>query len=179
MQTQNIVIPEGIDLKIFESEKKRGPAVKMGLEKATGEIVCVFPMDWTVPLAEMFQFLQELILHPDFDMVLGNRKTAKKMQQSKKSSWHLTLENILLDKNSREHADPLCAYWAIRNEKLALLLKDLEMRSWYYTPEVLEKAQSLQLKVIDAPILSLDKSKSQIPIWQEYFRQLFDSRKAQ
>jgi hypothetical protein len=178
-QGLSIPSPANIELKFIENKKGRGPAVKHGLAQATGDIVCVFPMDWTVPLAEMFQFIQELVLHPEFDMVLGNRKTSKKKQISKKNNWHQTLENILLEKWGSGKSDPLCPYWAIRQEKLKMILPKMKMTSWYYTPEVLQAAELEQFKIVEVPILSQDQKESQIPIWREFLRQLFDSPKAQ
>src|SRR5687768_11912755 len=69
-----------IEIQVIENSKNLGrrPSVLKGLQKATGDYVMVFPLDFAIPLAELFQFLQELILNTEIDLAVGNRNTSRK-----------------------------------------------------------------------------------------------------
>lgn len=169
---------DGFETTIISSPHRQGRSrsVLQGLHVATGDYVITFPIDFIVPLAEIFNFLQELITDPAIDIVLGNRMTSRKKWQAEKTSWHWTLEKILLEKAVQQKLsvqDPLCAYWAIRKTALQRILPKLRFRSWYFTLELLRNAHQQELKVIEVPILSNDKRPSSIPLIKEYLRNLF------
>ncbi len=165
----------------MSSTQGRGPSLKAGLQAATGDYVMIFPLDFTIPLAELFQFLQELVVHPEIDMVIGNRKTSRKKQvATARSTWHWTLEKIILEKLSRSKVsaqwkfqDPLCPYLIFQNTSLQKILPSIKMKSWYFTPEILAAATLQNFKIAEAPILSRDTRPSQIPIVREYLFHLF------
>lgn len=143
---------------------------------AQGDSVMIFPLDFTIPLADLFNFLQELILHPEVDLVVGDRNTSRKKREApRRSSWHWTLENIILEKLRPAHfpvQDPLCPYLIFRRKALDQILPELELKSWFYTPEILRLAQKKNLRLAEIPILSRDSRPSQIPLWREYLRHL-------
>lgn len=167
---------KGFEVIVISPPRRLGRSRSMleGLRTATGDYIVTFPIDFTVPLAEMFNFLQELVTKPAVDLVLGNRMTSKKKWQSLKTSWHWTLERIILEKNSHLAVqDPLCAYWAIQKIALQRLLPDLRFRSWYFTLDLLRCARRYNLNILEIPILSNDKRPSAIPLFKEYFRNFF------
>jgi len=170
---------EKIALQVLENHRSlgRGPSLLKGLKAATGNYVMIFPLDFTIPLADLFNFLQELITDPTTDLVIGNRNTSRKKREAPhRTSWHWTLENLILEKWRRlgiSSSDPLCPYLIFQKASLEKLLPTLKMRGWYYTPEILKKARDLQWKVIEVPVLSRDSRPSQIPIFREYLRNLF------
>ena len=170
---------EKIEVKVIANIKHlgRGRSVRAGLHSATGDYVMIFPLDFTIPLADLFNFLQELILNPKTDLAIGNRNTSRKKREApKRTSWHWTLDNIILEK-WRKHgiasSDPLCPFLVFQKAALEKLLPSLKMKHWYYTPEILQEAHKLNLKITEIPILSRDSQPSRIPIWREYLRHLF------
>jgi glycosyltransferase involved in cell wall biosynthesis len=159
------------------SRQGRGPSVRQGLEAATGDFVMIFPLDFTIPLADLFNFLQELVLNPGTDLAIGNRNTSRKKREAPfKTSWHWTLESIILEK-LRPHdlpvQDPLCPYLIFQKSALRKLLPHLKLKSWFYTPEILKAAIQEKLRIVEVPVLSRDPRGSQIPLVREYFRNLF------
>jgi glycosyltransferase involved in cell wall biosynthesis len=174
---------EKIEIQILQmpSAKGRGPSLKQALQAATGDYVMIFPLDFTIPLADLFNFLQELVLNPEVDLVIGNRNTSRKKHEAPaRTTWHWTLEKIISEKLSANPSsaqwkfqDPLCPYLIFQKASLQKLLPQLKMKSWYYTPEVLKAATAMNFKIVEAPILSRDSRPSQIPLLKEYFRNLF------
>ncbi len=156
---------DGFEITIKESPRQlgRSRSILKGLRAATGDYIVLFSIDFTVPLAEVFNFLQELISDPTVDLVLGNRMTSRKKWESEKSSWHRTLEKIISEKAQAQKLgvqDPLCAYWGIRKTALQQVLPNLSFRSWYFTPELLLRCRQQQLKVLEIPINSKDRRPS-------------------
>ncbi len=170
---------EKVEIRVLEnhSRRGRGRSVLQGLQAAQGDFVMIFPLDFTIPLADLFNFLQELVLNPKVDFAIGNRNTSRKKREApRKTTWHWTLENIILEK-LRPHnwpvQDPLCPYLIFQKEALQKLLPDLELKSWFYTPEILKRAFEKNLTMTEIPILSRDSKPSQIPLLREYLRHLF------
>jgi glycosyltransferase involved in cell wall biosynthesis len=170
---------EKIEVKVIANSKHlgRGPSVLSGLRQATGDYMMIFPLDFTIPLADLFNFLQELILNPTTDMAIGNRNTSRKKREApRRTSWHWTLDNIILEKWRKQgiaSSDPLCPFLVFQKSALEKLLPSLKMKHWYYTPEILRHAHQLNLKITEIPILSRDSQPSRIPIVREYLRNLF------
>lgn len=170
---------EKIKIEIVENARPlgRGRSVLSGLQKATGDFVLVFPLDFTVPLAELFQFLQEVVLNPEIDLAIGNRNTSrKKWEAPLRSTWHWTLEKIIIEKlrlQQIDAQDPLCPYLIFQKKALDRILPELKLKSWYYTPEILRKAKALDFRIVEVPILSKDPRPSRIPLFKEYMRHFF------
>jgi glycosyltransferase involved in cell wall biosynthesis len=170
---------EKIQLQVLENPRHmgRGPSVLKGLKSAQGDFIMIFPLDFTIPLADLFNFLQELILNPTTDIAIGNRNTSRKKREApRRTSWHWTLDNIILEKWRRQgisSSDPLCPYLVFQKNSLEKILPKLRMRGWYYTPEILRLAHQHQLKIVEIPVLSRDSNPSRIPLFREYLRHLF------
>ena len=133
-------------------------------------MILITTADLSTPLSEHFNALQELITKPEVDLVVGWRNTAKKKRSGQKS----VLQKAFEEKASRRaHAmnlgvhDPLCPFVAFRRSALDQLLPNLQMKTWYYTPEILEQARLLHLVVVEIPIHFRDQEKSQ-------FRRIMD-----
>lgn len=115
---------EKIQIQVLENRSRqgRGPSVRQGLDAASGDYIMIFPLDFTIPLADLFNFLQELVLNPKVDVAVGNRNTSRKKREAPlKTSWHWTLENILLEKLRPADLpvqDPLCPYLIFQRESL-------------------------------------------------------------
>lgn len=167
---------EKIDIQILDlpAHCERGPSLQKALLAANGDYVVIFPADFTIPLAELFSFLQEMILNQQADIAIGNRWTGRKLAQFKKTSWHLTLEKILKEKYFHlPESDPLCGYMIFRKSALEKILPDLQLKSWYYSLDILKSAHARNLNIIQVPILSRDQRPSKIPLLREYLRHLF------
>ncbi len=155
----------------------RGRSIFKGLKAATGDYVMIFPLDFTIPLADLFNFLQELILNPKTDMAIGNRNTSRKKREAPhRTTWHWTLENIILEKWKKHgisSSDPLCPYLVFQKSALEKLLPHLKLKGWYYTPEILREAEVQKLRINEVPVWSRDSRPSRIPLWREVLRNFF------
>lgn len=165
-----------IEIQLIKGPRKqsRSEAVFRGLTSADGDLVLILPCDLSIPLAEAFSFLQEMIMEPSIDMIVGQRGQSKKMNQNSKTSWHLTLDKILTEKNQfLKIPDPLCPLILIRQEALQRIRPELKKKSWYYSLEILKAARELNLKIVSKPVACRDPYPSQIPLLKEYFRNFF------
>lgn len=163
-----------------QNSLSRAENLWLALEQAQGEYIVVIPADLSTPLGDAWSLLRELALNPNLDFVLGNRMTAKKKYLHQKNSWHLTLENIILEKLKRDSgiankfSDALTPYWALRKSAFMKMqkIRTKKMRGWYYTQEFIKLAEKSQISIAEFPILSQKKNLSSIPLWREYLRNM-------
>lgn len=170
---------ENFHVKILQNDKHlgRGRSLLRAMRESTGDVIITFSLDSTIPLAEIFQFLQELTVDPKLDLIIGNRYTSRKKMLSLRSPWHQTLEKIVKEKWEQKGpltlSDPLTAYFGIRQSAFAPIRDQIQFSSWYYMPELLRWASKQKWKIHEAPILSKDQKPSQIPLVKEFFRAAF------
>lgn len=206
----------------------RGPSILAGLKAASGDAVLVASFDFSTPLAEYFNFLQEIVLNPTVQVVVGNRYTSRKKMMGTRSRWHQVLEDIVKEKahlllrspsakparatdssapsvssattsgtsshtsssSSTPNADssatsssfagafpmvqdPTCSFIGLRKSALEILLPELSMQAWFYSPEIIQSAREKNLHLVEAPIIFRQSDKSKIPLWREFLRHLF------
>lgn len=159
--------------------KDRASAVWSGLNAASGDIQLIFSWDLSIPLAEFFNFIQELVQNRSLHMVLGNRFDPKKRNHVLKSTWHQTLSKIITEKLKAQGwrlNDPLTPFVALRKFDKALL-KDLKMKGWYYTPSLIKWAYQQNWQIEEASVVHKQSSehqkKSGAPLFKEFLRHLF------
>ncbi len=163
-----------------QNKVSRAENLWLALQQAQGEYIVVIPADLSTPLGDAWSLIRELALNPNLDLILGNRMSEKKKYLHKKNSWHLTLENIILEKFKRDSgiahkfADALSPYWALRKSAFNKMqkLQNKKVQGWYYTPEIIKLAEKSQISIAEFPILSQKNTQSSIPLWREYFRHL-------
>lgn len=159
--------------------RSRAKAIKEGLKKANGDVLLIFSWDLSIPLAEFFNFIQEIFQNPALHIVTGNRFDPKKRNISVRSSWHSTLNQIITEKLRKDGwklSDPLTPFVGIRSFNKELLEK-LDLKGWYYTPAILEWAHNLNWKIEEVSVVSKQNSDrqktSKIPLVKEFLRHLF------
>lgn len=167
-----------ISLRLIKNAKQQGRSrsVQTGLQQAIGDVILVGSLGWSVPLAEVFQALQEILLTPNLDLVIGNRHTSRKKRTANRSSWYWTLENLIKEKISKENfptQDALSPFLAFRKSARDKVIAQLNLKGWFYTPDILRVAISDGLSIKEIPILSRDQQNSKIPLIREYVRNLF------
>jgi len=154
----------------------RSLSVAEGLRQAMGDVILVGSLGWSVPLAEVFQALQEILLTPNLDLVIGNRHTSRKKRTAQRSSWYWTLEGLINEKLAHEKLptqDPLTPFLGFRKSARDQLITDLHLNGWFYTPDILRTARKRGLTSKEIPILSQDQDPSKIPLFKEYLRNFF------
>lgn len=172
--TESTQTPEFL-IKVIENRKRMGRArsVQKGLSEASGEILIVTSFGWSVPLAEIFNALQELVTNPQTQVVFGNRNTSRKKRTAHLSSWAWGLEKMLMEKmrhKQNELHDPLTPFIAFRKSIYDKIRSDWNPKGWFYTPSFALTLQRHQVPVVEIPILSQDSKPSQIPVSREWAR---------
>ena len=171
-QIQNRNQETQIQFQILTQKKRtsRGSSVWRGLQKATGDILAVGSIDYSIPLGEFFSALQEFILTPQESfLVLGNRRGKKKKRQGSKSGLRSFFENVEHDKSrTLEVEDPTSPFWLIRKSDWASL-KVEKMRSWFYTPAILQKARQRGLLIREIEVQTQDRPETNFR-WRDAWR---------
>lgn len=172
-------VSQKVHLKLIENTQVlgRGYSLEKGLRQAAGDWMMPFDLNFSVPLGELFAFIQEMQSPEPPDFIIGNRKTAKKKQERAPiSPWHLTLENILLEKwrkKDQSIVDPLCAYWALRRPAFEKIKPALKLHRWHYSLDILPHLLDEKMTIRQIPLLVRDRLPSQIPLFREYLKNIF------
>lgn len=167
-------------VKVLRTKRKdRAGAVFEGLQSASGDILLIFSWDLSIPLAEFFNFIQELVQNPKAQMVLGNRFDPRKRNQMSLAHWHKTLNAMITEKVRTKGLslyDPLTPFIALRGFDKSLL-STLKLKGWYYTPRMIEWAMRQNWQIEEVSVVSKQSSDrqktSRIPLFKEFLRHLF------
>lgn len=158
--------------------KDRAAAIFAGLEVATGDLQLIFSWDLSIPLAEFFNFIQELVQNPSVHMLLGNRFDPKKKNKISFKHWHKVLNAIITEKLRRQGwllMDPLTPFIALRKFDLRAL-EHLKLKGWYYTPALIDWAHRQNWSIEEASVVCRQDSDRQknsgIPLIKEFLRSL-------
>ena len=148
-------------LLVQKSRQGRGASILRGLREATGEVIGVNSLDLAIPLAELFSGLQEFIVDRDQSFFLiGNRRGTKKKRRLAKSGLRAFFEGVEHDKaKALGVADPTCPFFMIKKKDWDGL-EISHLRSWFYTPGILQVARQHGLAIRELEIQSMDHPKS-------------------
>ena len=174
------IATDAFTVKVLRTKKSdRAEAVYKGLQSATGDILLIFSWDLSIPLAEFFNFIQELVQNPKAQMVLGNRFDPRKRNQMSFAHWHKTLNAMITEKVRAKGLslyDPLTPFVALRGFDKSLL-DTLRLKGWYYTPRMIEWGMRQDWQIEEVSVVSKQSSErqktSRIPLFKEFLRHLF------
>jgi len=146
-----------------KSRQGRGAAVLRGLNEASGEILAVNSLDLSIPLGEVFSALQEFILDRERSfLLLGNRRGAKKKRKYAHRGARHFFENAEHEKaQSLQVKDPTTPFFMLKKKDWSEL-QIPKLRSWFYTPQIIQAARRKGLEVRDLEIQCTDRVSSKL-----------------
>lgn len=170
-----------INLHIVENSKTLGRAgsIQNALKDINTDLVILGSLDLSIPMAEYFNLIHEAVTQKDVMIFKGNRFTSRKKISGVRSSWHKTLEDIILEKfKSKNPAannsiqDPLCNLYALRPQVTEKIRSSMPLKQWYYGLDIIQLAHKENLKICELGVTSTIDAKSRIPLLREYLRHL-------
>lgn len=161
-----------LTLRLIKNERRlgRGPSLLKGLQAADGEVLFPIAADLNIPLSEIFGALQELLIAPNTELLLGDARSTKRKKRlgKKKQSniWGQKLQRLRTPQWFLSDCDPLSPFFGIRRTAFQKLeIQDLP--SWFYLPYIYQLALEKRISQKCIEILVRDNMHSQFSIWRE------------
>lgn len=160
------------EIRLFTNEFRqgRGPSLLVGLNAAEGDLLFPMAADLNVPLSEYFSGIQEFVLQPDLDLLLGHGpqqgRKKRQGQKNRRVRWGQKLLLSRLPPELLKSCDPLSPFWGIRRTCFQRL-KIQALPSWFFTPAIAALALRENLAHQQMDVLIRDDHRSQFSLLRE------------
>jgi dolichyl-phosphate beta-glucosyltransferase len=172
-------LPTNLKIKVIENKihEGKGFAVKTGMLRATGDIVFFMDLDLSTDLSEVVKFLQYFSSHPATQIVIGSRRGKAKIlrRQNFLRQWLGRCFNVFVKAFSvKDIIDTQCGFKAFRKSTVKALFWPLFTRGFAFDVEILQRAQMMNLKIEQLPVVWKNDPHSKVKIIKDSFRMLID-----
>lgn len=161
-----------LTLRLLKNEQRlgRGPSLLKGLQASNGDFLFPIAADLNIPLSEIFGTLQEFMIDPNIELILGDSRSTKHKKRlgKKKNSniWGQRLQQLSTPQWLHAECDPLSPFFGIRRTGFQKLdIQDLP--SWFYLPCIYQLALRRGVSNRCLEILVRDNDLSQFSLWRE------------
>lgn len=167
--------------RVIENRMQRGKgyAVRIGMQRARGEIIFYMDADLSVPLHEITAFLSCFDEHPTVSVLLGNRQHAAakilRPQSWVRRSMGQVFNRILGLLAVCEFRDTQCGFKAFRKEAAEQIFARQGIDGFAFDVEVLLLAKKLGYEVRDLPVEWVNSPESKVKIVHDSLRMLCDA----
>lgn len=149
-------------------QRGKGYAVKTGMMLARGEYVFFMDADLSTPLEEVEKFLRDFELHPDLDVLIGNRKHPDsdivKSQNFLRKFMGKMFNNIVQFFAVRGIKDTQCGFKAFRKKTVSPLFSRQTIDGFSFDVEILLLAQGLGFRIGSRPVTWVNSPDSKVRI---------------
>jgi len=151
----------------------RGQSIQKGLLSATGDILFCGAIDLNIPLAEYYNTLQDFVLNPSTQFVIGNRFDLKKPRhgiKNKVTQFFEGIEHEKLKKSGFNVQDPTCHFLAVRKDAFDKMKSSLQkINKWFYSANLLSLAYNNSIPISEKSIICHDNNESRFKWWMSFF----------
>lgn len=160
-------------------QRGKGYAVRMGMLRAEGDIVLFMDADMSVPLDEIPKFVEHFDLHPEVDVLVGNRQHAGsqivKSQAWLRRSMGQTFNVLLRCCAGVALRDTQCGFKAFRREAARAVFERQTLDGFAFDVEAILLAERLGYRVEDLPVRWLNSPESRVRLLSDSARMLWDA----
>ena len=134
----------------------KGHAVRTGMLRARGELVFYMDADLSVPLGEIAAFLAYFEIHPEVDVLLGNRQHVRsrivRRQSALREQMGKTFNRLLQTLGLASLHDTQCGFKAFRRAPAQAIFSRQMLDGFAFDVEVLLLAARLGFQIADLPV---------------------------
>lgn len=160
-------------------QRGKGHAVRTGMLRARGEVVFYMDADLSVPLREVPAFIEYLRMHPEVDVLIGNRQHAgsriTRAQSWLRRTMGQTFNRILQAVALAPARDTQCGFKAFRRAAAQAIFSRQRLDGFAFDVEVLLLAQRLGYRVADLPVEWINSPESKVRIVRDSLQMLRDA----
>ena len=160
-------------------QRGKGCAVRTGMLRARGVFVFYMDADLSVPLREVKAFVEHLEMHPEIDVLIGNRQHAgsriTRAQSWLRRTMGQTFNRILQSAALAPARDTQCGFKAFRRGAAQAIFSRQKLDGFAFDVEVLLLAERLGLRVADLPVEWINSPESKVRIVRDSVQMLRDA----
>ncbi len=156
----------------------KGFAVRSGMHAAGGKIIFYMDADLSTPVETAVTFLRHFDVHPEIDVLVGNRKHQQsrivKRQSRLRQRMGETFNGIVQRVAVPGLRDTQCGFKAFRCTAASAIFAQQTLDGFSFDVEVLVLARALGFHVTDLPVEWRDSPRSRVSIIRDSARMLRD-----
>ena len=160
-------------------QRGKGCAVRTGMLRARGVFVFYMDVDLSVPLREVKAFVEHLELHPEIDVVIGNRQHAgsriTRAQSWLRRTMGQTFNRVLQAVALAPARDTQCGFKAFRRAAAQDIFSRQKLDGFAFDVEVLLLAERLGHRIADLPVEWINSPESKVRILRDSVQMLADA----
>jgi dolichyl-phosphate beta-glucosyltransferase len=160
-------------------QRGKGHAVRTGVLRAQGDFIFYMDADLSVPLPEIGAFLECFALHPEIDVLLGNRQHARseivRRQSPLREGLGKAFNRILQRLGIASLHDTQCGFKAFRRHAAHAIFSRQSLDGFAFDVEVLLLAERLGFRTADLPVKWINSPDSRVRIVRDSLAMLRDS----
>ncbi len=157
----------------------KGYAVRSGVLRAGGAIIFYMDADLSTPLEEVARFVEFFAVHPEVDVLAGNRQHAAsrivRRQTRLREAMGQTFNVLLRLLAPVQMRDTQCGFKAFRREAACEIFSRQKLDGFSFDVEVLLLAERLGFNVADLPVQWSNSPDSKVRIVRDSFKMLGDA----
>ncbi len=169
------VVNRNVKIISYAKNKGKGHAIKIGVERAKGEIILFSDLDHSVPISTIESFYK--YFEKGYDVVIGSRrvKGSKFVKHQPPLRENLGrgfsfLVRILIDWQIK---DATCGFKAFKKEPAKKLFSKISIYDWAFDAELLFLCKKYGFKYVQAPVVWKDEKGSKVSIARDVIGSLF------
>lgn len=159
-------------------QRGKGHAVRSGMLRARGAHVFYMDADLSVPLGEIDAFLAHFAVHPEVDVLLGNRQHARsrivRRQSPLRESMGQSFNWLLQSFGLASLHDTQCGFKAFRHTAAQAIFSRQKLDGFAFDVEVLLLAQRLGFQIADLPVEWRNSADSRVRLVRDSLAMLRD-----
>ncbi len=157
----------------------KGYAIRSGILKARGDLIFYMDADLSVPLEAIDTFLAYFEVHPEVDVLVGNRQHSQS-RITRKQAWlrrsmGQTFNRILRMSVGIALQDTQCGFKAFRRKAAHAIFQHQNVDGFAFDVEVLLLAGRLGYKIADLPVEWINSPQSRVRLVRDSLSMLRDA----
>jgi glycosyltransferase involved in cell wall biosynthesis len=144
----------------------KGYAVRSGMLRSTGKYVLFMDADLSTPLPEIFNFLMIFKDNPNYQVVIGDRKSNAVIEDQNRSLFRRALSygfnQFVRHVSGSEIRDTQCGFKAFTSNATKQIFKLQSLNGFAFDVEILAIAQELKMEIEAVPVRWIDDERSTV-----------------
>lgn len=159
-------------LKVIQSRKGKGYALKLGVLHADGDFIYTADCDLSSPLTELFRFVEN---SPGYDLVIGSRAVESSrikttfIRRVIGRTFHRLVHSLVPGIH-----DTQCGFKLYRRAAAIDLFTRSQLGGWAYDVEILHLAIKLGYRVKEIPVRWVHDKNSKVNLLTDSWRMFWD-----
>ena len=167
--------PQG-RLVTYTSNRGKGYAVTLGMQRATGDYRLFFDADMSTPISEFKKFMP--VLEEGVDVVIGTRKTGDALLLERQPWLRETMGKVFTAMSNHligsTISDFTCGFKCFSRKSAAVIFATTRIERWAYDVEILLYARLNGFTIAEVPVVWKNDKNTSVRLFKDTVRSFID-----